>query len=450
MIRTSYAVIAGVVAVFLASIIAFMGGWTAAQSAGNVSLRTFVTATLAQQMHDDDTSTATGTSFAVFWDVWDLVHAEFYHTEPLDQQQMVYGATRGMLASLNDDYTMFQEPEVAERSRESMRGRFEGIGIYMRVEDGAVLVNRPIKDSPAMQAGLQRGDVIVRVDGAEVAALIAGKTDAEAMEEVARLVRGPRGTTVTLSIRRPPSADISDVEIERDEVPLISVYAQMMNDEIAYIQVTEFKATTTEEFDAALRELLPQQPAGIVLDLRDNPGGFLTTAQELLGRFYEGTALYEEMGDGTTHELQTVDAPADVQVFDLPLLVLVNERSASASEIVAGALHDERPNTILLGERSFGKGSVQNIHRLSDGSSARITIAHWFTPARSEIHQVGITPEYVVPASQDTVYEVPCNELAQMLEGQDTCYDAQLFWSLRLLTTDETPPAPPVVEQVTE
>jgi carboxyl-terminal processing protease len=383
-----------------------------------------------------------GDSFDVFWDVWDIVNREFYHTEPLDQQQMVYGAIRGMLGSLDDEYTVFQEPEDAERSHESMQGRFEGIGIYMQITEGEVLVERPIKGSPASDAGLQRGDVIVRVDGEEVAALAEGLTEAEIVSEVAERIRGPKGSSVTLSIRRPPNVAPFDVEIVRDEVPLISVYAEMLDNQIAYIQITEFKATTTGELDDALRELLPQQPAGIVLDLRNNPGGFLKTSREVLGRFYEGTALYEQWSDGTSEELHTISAPREVRAFEVPLVVLINAHSASASEIVAGALRDQRPNSILLGETSFGKGSVQNIHRLRDGSSVRVTIAQWFTPNQDKIHRLGITPEYVVPFVQEPQYAVPCTEQATPPAGQEACSDAQFSWALRILTSGETPPAP--------
>jgi carboxyl-terminal processing protease len=444
MVRISHAVVAGLIVAAFVAVLSFVGGWTTSRTVGNIPLRTFVTATLQEQPADTtDTSFAVGDSFDVFWDVWGIVNREFYHTEPLDQQQMVYGAIRGMLGALDDEYTVFQEPEDAERSHESMQGRFEGIGIYMQLAEGEVLVERPIKGSPASNAGLQRGDVIVRVDGEEVADIAIGLTDGEIISEVAERIRGPKGSSVTLSIRRPPATDTFDVAIIRDEVPLISVYAEMLDNQIAYIQITEFKATTTGELDEALRELLPQQPAGIVLDLRNNPGGYLNTAQEVLGRFYEGTALYEQMSDGTTKELHTRGAPDEVRAFEVPIVVLINSYSASASEIVAGALRDMRPNTLLLGETSFGKGSVQNIHRLRDGSSVRITIAQWFTPNQDKIHRLGITPEHIVPFSQEPQYAVPCTEQATPPEGQTTCSDAQFSWALRLLNTGETPPPQP-------
>lgn len=441
MVRTSQAFIVGAIAVALSAVIAFAGGWAARGALGAASLGAVVDA-LLNQGGEAATPADLREQFTVFWDVWSLVDKEFYHTEPLDQQKMVYGAIKGMLQSLGDDYTSFQEPDIAAQSRESMQGKFEGIGAYLRVENGEVLIDRPIRNSPAMRAGLQSGDVIVRVDDVELAELIVGLDDAEAAARAATKIRGPKGSVVTLTIRRPPAAETFAVAITRDEVPLITVNAQMLDDGVAYIQITEFKATTTAALDEALRELLPQQPQSIVLDLRNNPGGFLTTAQEVLGRFYEGPALYEEYSDGEVKRLDTISAPRDVRAFDLPMVVLLNGNSASAAEIVAGALRDQRPNTTLLGEKSFGKGSVQNIHQLRDGSSARITIAQWFTPNRSEIHRIGITPQYIVPASDDPQYAVPCVADRQPTEGQTTCNDAQFAWSLRLLTTQATPPPP--------
>lgn len=441
MVRTSRALVVGTIFTFFVAIIAFIGGWTTSRAVGDAALGTFITA-LAHRDGEAGTPTEVRDQFAIFWDVWSLVNAEFYHPDPLDEQQMVYGAIRGMLQSLGDDYTSFQEPEVAEQNRESMEGKFEGIGAYLQIVEGEVRIERPIKNSPAMKAGLQDGDVIVQVDGTELAPLIAGLDDAEAAALAAKQIRGPKGSVVRLTIRRPPETSTFDVDITRDEVPLISVNAQMLASNVGYIQITEFKATTTDEFDEALRELLPQQPDSLILDLRNNPGGFLTTAQEVLGRFYEGTALYEEDSDGNLKELRTIKGPRDTRVYEMPVVVLVNGGSASAAEIVAGALRDRRPQTTLFGETSFGKGSVQNIHHLRDGSSVRITIAQWLTPEQHEIHQVGITPDHIVTFSQESEHAVVCIGEQQPPEGQDTCSDAQLSWALRFLTTQATPPPP--------
>ncbi len=441
MVRTSQAFIIGSILALIIAILSFIGGWTMSVTVGYIPLDTFVRS-LMNPAAGNNALSEERENFAIFWDVWDLVDSEFYRKEPLDKQQMVYGAIRGMLMSLGDNYTTFQEPDIAAHSRESMQGKFEGIGAYLRVTEGLAFIDRPIHGSPAEQAGLQSGDQIVKVDGQEIAPLIEGLSDDEASAQVATLIRGPKGSTVVLTIQRSPDAEAFDVPIVRDEIPLISVRAEMLDDGVAYIQITEFKAPTVDELDAALRELLPQQPSSIVLDLRSNPGGFLKSAREILGRFYEGIALYEENSAGEVLELTTISAPSEVQAFDLPMVVLIDGNSASAAEIVAGALRDQRPRTTLLGEQSFGKGSVQNIHQLRDGSSVRITIARWFTPNQDEIHQIGITPQFVVPPSDADEFAVPCVAERQPAEGLDECRDAQLAWSLRFLTQQATPPPP--------
>lgn len=439
MVRTSRAVIAGATVALLVGAVAFFAGWVTARTVGTTPLDAFL-AGIGNQGMREGTPADVREEFAVFWQVWDLVEAEFYREEPLVEQELVYGAIHGMLASLDDEYTAFQEPEIAAQSRESMEGKFEGIGAYLRFENGEVAIDKPIRKSPAAQAGLLAGDVIVAVDGVQLAPLIQGMDASQATAKAASLIRGPKGSVVTLTLRRPPSTEEFEVAITRDEVPLITVNAELLDGGVAYIQITEFKATTTQLLDEALRELVPQNPASIVLDLRNNPGGYLTIAQEVLGRFYDGVALYEQQNGGVVKELRTIVGPADVRLFDLPMVVLINGGSASAAEIVAGALRDERPNTMLLGETSFGKGSVQNIHQLRDGSSARITIARWITPNREEIHRVGITPEYQVLASEDPQFVVPCVAERRPPEGQASCSDAQLSWGLRLLAGSAPPP----------
>ncbi|NTU85449.1 MAG: S41 family peptidase [Chloroflexales bacterium] len=440
MVRTSRAITTGAIVALLIGAIAFAVGWVSARAAGTTPIDTFI-AGLGTTAARQDIPRDLREEFAVFWQVWNLVEGEFYHTAPVDQQKLVYGSIRGMLGALGDEFTTFQEPDLAAQNRESMQGKFEGIGAYLRVVDGEILIDRPFKGSPAEQAGLRSGDVVVAVDGQILAREIAGLDDAAATARAAAMVRGPKGTIVTLTLRRPPDAATFEVAITRDEVPIITVNAEMLDGGVAYIQITEFKATTTQLLDEALREIAPRHPTSLVLDLRNNPGGYLTTAQEVLGRFYDGVALYEQENGGVVKEMKTILGPADTRLYDVPMVVLINGGSASAAEIVAGALRDARPNTSLLGERSFGKGSVQNIHQLSDGSSARITVAHWLTPDRSEIHRIGITPEHEVTASEDPQYAVPCVADRRPPEGQTICGDAQLAGGLALLA-GELPPRP--------
>lgn len=379
------------------------------------------------------------TQFSVFWEVWNLVEGEFYHRDPLDQERMIRGAIKGMLDSLGDQYTVYQEPDLAAQTQEHMQGKLAGIGIYLRITGGKAFVYKPIKDSPAVQAGLMQDDEIVGVDGTQIGPLIAGLDINEAAVKVAARLRGPAGTTVRIEIRRGEKAPF-EVTLTRADIVVPSVDSQMLDGELAYIRINEFKANTTDEFDAAMRDLRPRQPKGIVLDLRNNPGGFLQNAQDVLGRFYDGVALYEDKNDGKLVELRTNLGPRETRDFATPMVVLVNGGSASASEIVAGALRDRRPGAALLGEKTFGKGSVQNIHTLSDGSNARITFAHWLTPNKDEIHKIGITPQYFVPYSEETSYAVPCVADRQPPAGGSTCADSQLAWAIRLLTTGQTPP----------
>jgi carboxyl-terminal processing protease len=435
MVRRSVAIISGAVACLLVAVVSFGLGWAASARNGGLLPGAFAAAIGVSQSALMGSPDDARPQFEVFWDVWQIVDSEFYHSEPLDKQKMVYGAIRGMLESLNDEYTTFQEPDLAAQTREHMQGSFEGIGTYVRVEEGRVLIDRPIKGSPAEKAGLRSGDAILKVDGQELAPLIRGLEAAEAATKAAALIRGPKGSTVVLELER--EGKPFEVSLVRDDVPLISVNYQMV-DGIAYVQITEFRARTTRELDEALAELLPQQPSGIVLDLRNNPGGFLQTAQEVLGRFYSGVALYERDSQGQFSQLDTI-AGSNNGAFQLPMVVLVNGGSASASEIVAGALRDERPNTFLLGEKSFGKGSVQNIHTLRDGSSARITTAQWLTPDRDMIDKTGITPQYQVLPSDEARYAVTC--VADRQPGESgICGDAQLFWALKLASGADAPP----------
>ncbi len=425
--------------------IAFLGGWVTGRIVGVSPIDVFITG-----VSNADARLLTPgerrQQATIFWDVWDLVEGNFYRPEVIDRKRMIYGAIRGMLATLDDPYTFFQEPEEAQQNRESMEGRYEGIGAYLRVENGMIIIDRPIPGSPAMQAGLQPGDIILAVDDQLLAELIAGLNDRDASARAISLIRGPAGTVVRLTIRRPAEDRVFTVAITRAAIPIITVNSALLDDGIAYIQITEFKATTTELLDNAIAELRPRRPRAIVLDLRNNSGGFLTTAQEVLGRFYDGIALYEQERGGVQKELRTITAAPDRRLFDIPMVVLVNGSSASAAEVVAGALRDQRPDTVLLGERTFGKGSVQNIYTLRDGSSVRITIARWLTPSGEAINGVGITPQHVVPASNELKYAAPC--VPDRIAVQN-CADAQLYWALRLLREGIAPPPPPLTETVT-
>lgn len=377
-------------------------------------------------------------AFEVYWQAWDLIEQEFYRDKPLDHQKMIYASVAGMMQSLQDEYTFFQEPEDASKTREQMEGQFEGIGAYIEYKNDQLIIVAPIEESPAEKAGLLAGDVVVRVNDADLAPQLANLDPDGATKEAVKLIRGPKGSTVKLTILRPSLNQTLEFSIIRDAVPHISVNAKMLDNGVAYLQITQFEGTTTGQLDRALKKLLEQKPSGLVLDLRNNPGGLLDTAQEVLGRFLPGgTALYERFANGQEEEFGVKRGAGAASNFDLPMIVLVNNGSASASEIVAGALSD-RGRAVLLGEKSFGKGSVQSVRELVDTSSARITIARWLTPNKHEIHKKGLVPQHYVPFDDNERYRIalPQAKTTDPTEAKDS----QLFWALKLLTTGEKPP----------
>ena len=320
--------------------------------------------------------------FAPFWEVWDLVHARYYQ-QPVDDNVLMEGAIEGMLAKLDDPHTRYLSPEDEAATRERMDGEFQGIGAEVESVDGNITVVSPIVDSPAEAAGLQPGDILRAADGVEL-------TGMDLMEAVS-LVRGPAGTAVTLLIER--NGDQFEVEITRDVVELVSVRSEMLDEGLAYIRLTQFGYRSSEEMNAALTDLMAQNPSGLILDLRRNPGGGLETVVEIADQFLtQGLVLEEQFGDG---RIQTYESSDKGLAEDIPMVVLVDEGSASASEVLAGAIRD-RQRGILIGQTTFGKGTVQTWHSLSNNGGVRITIARWLTPDENWVNETGLEPDYLI------------------------------------------------------
>lgn len=438
MVRTSRAIIVGALVSSLFALFAFVGGVAVALRWGTAL--PLVAAIDSSGTSGRATPADAREEFGVFWEVWDRVESKFYREQPLDYQQMTYGAIEGMLKTLGDDYTVFEEPENAQQTRERMSGQFEGIGAYIEFKDGQLLIVSPIEESPAEKAGIKAGDAVLKVNGEDLAPQLDGLDPAEAGTKAASIIRGPEGTTVNLTIFRASTNETLEFAIVRGKIPLISVRSKLLDGNIAYVQLSGFNETTTDELDKALTDVLAQNPSGLILDLRNNPGGLLTVAQETLGRFLpDGAALKEKFSDGRTETLDVIRSGNAPGAFDVPMVVLTNGGSASASEIVAGALRD-RGRATLVGEKTFGKGSVQSVEQLSDGSSARITIARWLTPNGSEIHKKGIEPDVYVPFLQDEQYKVslPQNRPIDPTEANDS----QIWWALKVLTSQERPAFP--------
>ncbi len=329
-----------------------------------------------------------GREAGILWQTFGLLQREYYG-RPLDGRELVYAAIRGMVQSLGDEYTVFLAPQQAQEVRSSLEGKYEGIGIFVELRDGLPTVLSPMPGTPADRAGLKPGDAIVAVDGRPTQSL--------PLDQVISWVRGPSGTQVTLTIRRPGSTETFDVTVTRERITAPAVLARTLDGQFAYLRLTVFNERTVPELDRALADALAKGSRGIILDLRNNGGGYVDSAQQTLGRFLEsGVAFYEDSDPGPDGIVEMPVKPGGTKAYKVPLAVLVNGFTASAAEIVAGALQDHG-RAVLIGERTFGKGSVQRVHDFEDGSSLRITSAHWLTPSRRDIMAQGIMPDVIIP-----------------------------------------------------
>lgn len=325
------------------------------------------------------------TLFAPFWQAWNIVH-EQYVDQPIDDQALMQGAIRGMMDALGDKQTFYMEPQVYESETSSLQGEYEGIGAYVDTDGDYLTIVSPIEGSPADAAGLQPGDQVIAIDGEDMTGV--------APEQARLKVLGPEGTDITLTVMREGEPEPLKFVITRQKITIHSAEGKMLENDIAYVDINTFGDRTTRELGDTLDNLLEQNPRGIIIDLRNNPGGYLSTAVEVSSEFIEeGVILYEEYGDGRREEHI---AQGGGRATDLPIVVLINEGSASASEILAGALQDYNRAT-LVGAKSYGKGSVQNWVPLSDNQgAARVTIARWLTPNERQIDHVGLEPDVIV------------------------------------------------------
>jgi len=331
---------------------------------------------------------------SLFWKVWKELFDIYVDERALDRQNMVYGAIKGMVSSLDDPYTVFMTPNETKDFDASLNGRLEGIGAELTVKNQALTVVSPIKNSPAERAGLLPGDIIYKIDGDLT-------TEMTLFEAITR-IRGEKGTKVMLTILRKGNDKPFDVAITRDEVNIESVSMQDKGNGIYLIAIHEFSDNTKAEFDKAVQKIFLHEPKGMIIDLRYNGGGYLDTSVDLLSEFLKGRkeAVIIKKRQGKPDE--PIFVSGNAVLGDIPLVVLVNKGSASASEIFAGAIQDHKRG-LVIGEQTFGKGSVQEVDKLADGSSLRLTIAKWFTPGGRSISDVGITPDRAIPMSEKDI-----------------------------------------------
>ncbi len=322
-------------------------------------------------------------------------------------KDLLYGALKGMLKSL-DPHSQFMEPEMFAEMKDDTAGEFGGLGIVVGIRDGVLTVIAPMDDTPALRAGVLHGDMIVAIDG--------DSTEDISLQEAVKKMRGEPGTSVTITVVRPKTRETKDIKIVREIIKVPSVKdARIIEDGVGYIRITQFNEPTADALHRSLQELFEQGMSALVLDLRNNPGGLLSSAVEVSQEFLKsGDMIVSTRGrDGVQSQYAS---KGKYHYVDFPMVVLVNGGSASASEIVAGALQDSR-RAIIIGERTFGKGSVQSVLPLNDGSAIRLTTALYYTPASRMIHEKGIEPDIIVPMSMEDWQKIQMQRSSEELGG---------------------------------
>lgn len=354
----------------------------------------FLANDFARGVRAEDRTTVSAEEFGVFWEAWDRVQETFIDELPASNE-VVYGAIRGSLRELNDPYTVFIEPVAREQERVRLQGTFGGIGANVFRDENGNVVLEPIAGNPAEAAGVLSGDILIAVDGEPVGA------DAT-VEQIVQMVRGEVGTPVVITVLHPDSAESVDLEVIRAVILLPSVDYRLLEADptVGYVQLARFSAESGTEVGAALTDLMALGADKFILDLRYNGGGLLDASVAVVDHFLADQPVYYQLTRASGE--QTVRTNAETLVPDAPLVVLVNEGTASSSEIVAGALQDLGRAT-LIGSQTFGKGSVQLVYDLSDGSSVHVTSARWFTPDRQQIDQNGLTPDIEVDLTQEAI-----------------------------------------------
>lgn len=330
--------------------------------------------------------------FSPFWQAWDLVHRDFFK-QPVDDEKLLQGAIRGMMSSLGDPHTSYMDPNEYRQMSDPLEGEYEGIGAIVDIKGDFVTMISFFPGSPAELAGLKPGDMVIAIDGKDMTGVDGNL--------VLKQIRGPAGTEVTLTIKRKDEDEPIIVKVKRQKIQMNSVESKMLEGDIVYIQLLTFGEKTTDELKKAIRTLKEKNPRGLILDLRNNGGGFLNTAIEVASQFTTSdVVLYEQYGSGEKKTFNTI--PGGI-AKDIPMVVLINGGSASASEIVAGALQDSG-RAKLVGEKSYGKGSVQNwIPLINEQGAVRITVASWVTPKERQINEEGLKPDVEIKLTEEDV-----------------------------------------------
>jgi len=334
--------------------------------------------------------------FALFWEVWDRLEKNYLNKEKIDPAQMVFGAIKGMVASLDDPYTVFLKPQENKEVKEDLNGAFEGVGIQLGYKEDQLAVIAPLKGTPADKAGVKAGDLILKINEETATELSA--------DEAAQKIRGPKGTKVKLTLLHSGEKEPYEVEIVRETIVVPSVEVDFLSDNgqvVAHLKLLKFGDRTAEEWEKAVNQILEYQPQieGIILDLRNNPGGYLTGSVFIASEFLSSGIIVQQEQASGFKETYSVDRQG--RLLSQPLIVLINEGSASASEIVAGSLR-EHQRAKVVGTKSFGKGTIQEAEDLSGGAGLHITTARWLLPSGESIDEVGLRPDVEVKDDPQT------------------------------------------------
>lgn len=349
---------------------------------------------------------AQNVDFSLFWDAWKMVEDKFVNRSKLEAQNMVYGAINGMLRSLGDPYTVFMPPEENKKFSEDMKGEFGGIGAEIGMRKEILTIIAPIEGSPAKKAGLLPQDKILKVDGKS--------TDGMSIDDAINLIRGPKGEAVVLNIFRDSWKEPKDFKIIRDTIVIPVIKWQMKDNKVAYIQLYHFSENSAAEFKKVVQEVINSGAKSVILDMRGNPGGYLESAVDIISWFVPDNQVVaiEDFGNGKKTEYTSVGYQ---KLMSYPTVLSVDAGSASASEIVAGALRDLR-NIKLVGTKTFGKGSVQQLEQMRNGSSLKITVAKWLTPSGKSIMDEGLEPDIKVDLTEDDINNSRDPQLDKALE----------------------------------
>jgi len=337
--------------------------------------------------------------FSLFWKVWDLLQEKYVDVEDITSEELLFNSIKGMLWATEDPYTIFLDPEENEEFNEDIEGKFEGIGAEMGVRQGILTVIAPLQNSPAEKAGIRAGDKVLKVEGESTAEMT--------INEAVSKMRGEKGTEVRLTIFRNNGEDKTiEIVVSRDIIKIESVTFEIKEDNIAYFNIIRFGDDTAKSFRNFIKKI-PISTNGIILDLRNNPGGYLDASIDMASLMLPRGKVVVIEENKNKKQTKTFSRGGD-KLSKIKTIILINEGSASASEILAGALRDNRDNVTIIGEQSFGKGSVQELVSLKGGAATKITVAKWLTPNGEQINEKGITPDVEIELTNED-YENECD-----------------------------------------